>query len=115
MLERLADRSNEAPVCGTTAQELAFRALIDEAVGWLGGADEEPLRSFYERRVFDTDIDLLFHAGLDGLEDPKAARAHLAAGQPRVRPLVHAVPRLLATGTCPRRPGRLIHFRRSGR
>lgn len=34
-------------------------------------ADEEPLRSFYERRVFDTDIDLLFHAGLDGLEDPE--------------------------------------------
>lgn len=58
-------------MCSTTAQELAFRALIDQAVVWLDGADEEPLWSFYERRVFDTDIEMLFDAGLDGLEDPQ--------------------------------------------
>lgn len=69
VLDRLADRSNEAPICGCTAQELAFRALIDTAADLLDGADES-LRSFYEARVFDTDIDLLFDAQLDGIEDP---------------------------------------------
>ena len=70
VLDRLADRSNDAPVCSTTAQELAFRALVNEATGWLDGADDEPLWAFYERRVYDTDIEMLFEARLDGFEDP---------------------------------------------
>lgn len=71
VLDRLADRSNEVSVYGTTAQELAFRALIDEAVDWLDGGDQEPLWDFYHRRVHDTDIEMLFEASLDGLEDPE--------------------------------------------
>ena len=70
VLDRLTDRSHAGPVCSTTVQELAFRALIDEATSWLDGRDAEPLWAFYERRVFDTDIEMLFDARLDGFEDP---------------------------------------------
>lgn len=70
VLHRLAARRNEAPICTNTAQELAFRGLIEAAVGFLDGADDTPLWDFHEMRVEDLDIEVLFDARLDGLEDP---------------------------------------------
>lgn len=71
VLDRLADRGNEAAICTTTAQELAFRALIETAAMYCDG-DDGPLRDFYEDRVEDLDIELLFDPAFDGVEDPEA-------------------------------------------
>ena len=72
VLDRLADRTNDAPVCSNTAQELAFRALIDTAATFLDDdVDDTALYVFYEQRVFDTDIELLFDPQLDGIEHPQ--------------------------------------------
>ena len=71
VLHRLASRADDAPTCTSTAQELAFRALVETAAIFLDeGADDQALRDFYEDHVEDTDIDLLFDPAFDGLEDP---------------------------------------------
>lgn len=71
VLHRLAARHNAESTGTSTAQELAFRALIDAAVSFLDdGADDEPLWEFHELHTEDADIEILFEGHLDGLEEP---------------------------------------------
>lgn len=73
VVDRLSDPRARGPICTSTAQELAFRALVETAIGCLDeGADSQPLLDFYDQSVEDTDIELLFDPALDGLEDPEA-------------------------------------------
>lgn len=74
VLDRLADRHHSGPVCNTTAQELAFRGLIETAGTLLEGTDDSGLREFYDLRVEDTDIEWLFDPAMDGAEDSTLLR-----------------------------------------
>lgn len=69
VLDRLADRHHRGPVCTTTAQELAFRGLIETAGTLLEDANDDGLREFYDARVEDTDIEWLFDPAMDGAEE----------------------------------------------
>lgn len=59
VLDRLSDPRARGPVCTLTAQELAFRALIEAAVGSLDEDTSQPLIDFYDQNVEDTDVELL--------------------------------------------------------
>lgn len=75
VLHRLASRTSDSPTCTSTAQELAFRALVNTAGLFLDeDADVDDLRDFYEDHVEDTDVELLFDQALDGLEEPSHPR-----------------------------------------
>lgn len=78
VFHRLAARHNAQPICTSTAQELAFRALIDTAVSFLeDGTDDEALWDFHEVHTEDADIEILFEGHLDGLEET-GALAHVS-------------------------------------
>lgn len=80
VIDRLGDPDLRGQLCGSTAEELAFMALIDAAVELLGeDEDDEPLWSFRARMVEDTDVELLFDPALDGIEAPEL---HVATSPP---------------------------------
>jgi len=64
-------RSGQPIIMHSTAEELAFRAIVEEAIGY---AQDEPsnsgerLDTFRADIVEDTDVDMLYNPVLDGVE-----------------------------------------------